>query len=312
MSENWNEEGPYGHPIIATLAGAALLLIAALLGPRFAAPLPLPALLIGGAAAGLVLWVIGFIATTRHAGLVWKLGSLVLLIGAGVGAGLIAHGQFQTTSRADASSFAEIDLAPDGSVKLPAGIAGRGPVSALYADAVQADIAASRAFTDALAKFGAASLSSPYLLQQNPHPIEDCAALDEVRALAVAQSSKRLARRAAMAQAIGSASLPIRAKQGITQIVGDPKSDPLLANQQAALDATAGLCALLAHKTWFNANAYFDFRNGADMAAFKAIGERRRALAAEEDAINAAAKTRILAGRDQVRDALSRSIYTKE
>ncbi|MDG2533409.1 hypothetical protein P6144_07120 [Sphingomonas sp. HITSZ_GF] len=312
MSEHWEEEGPYGHPLIATLAGGALLVLAALIGPRIAAPLPLPALLIGGAAAGLVLWLIGFVATTRHASLVWKLGSLVLLIGAGAGAALIAHGQFQTRSRADASSFAEIELTADGSVILPQGIAGRGPVSALYAEAVQAEAAEKRAFADALTRFGAASLNSPYLLQQNPRPIQDCAAIDDVRALAVSQSAKRLERRAALARAVGSASLPVAAKQGITQIVGDAKADPVLTNQQALLDATAQLCTLLARKTWVNANAYFGFPNGADMAAFKAINARRQALSGDADAIDAAAKTRILAGREQVRDALSHSIYTKE
>lgn len=312
MAEHWNEEGPRGHPLIATLAGGALLLLAALLGPRFASPLPLPALLVGGAAAGVVLWLIGLVATTRHAGLVWKLGSLVVLIGAGLGAALIAHGQFQIRSRADASSFAEIELAPDGSVMLPAGIAGRGQVSALYAEAVQADAAEARAFNDALAKFGAASLNSPYLLQQNPKPIQDCAAIENVRALAVAQSAKKLERRAALRRAIGSASLPVSAKQGIAQIVGDAKTDPMLANRQAMLDATAELCKLLARKSWVNANAYFGFASGADGAAFKAIQARRQTLAADADAIDAAAKARILAGREQVRGALSHSIYEKE
>jgi hypothetical protein len=312
MSEHWEEEGRVGHPLIATLAGAAVLVIAALVGPRMASPLPLPALLIGGAAAGLVLWLVGFLATTRHASLLWKFGSLVLLIGAGAGAALVAHGQFQTRSRADASSFAEIDIASDGSIVLPQGIAGRGPVSALYADAVQADAAEKRAFGDALATFGAPSLNSPYLLAQNPKPIQDCAALDNVRALAVAQSAKRLDRRGALARAIGSASLPIAAKRGINQIVGDAKADPVLANQQALLDATGELCTLLARKTWFNADAYFGFRSGADMAAFKAIGVKRAALAKDADAIDAAAKARVLAGRDVVRDALSHSIYTKE
>jgi hypothetical protein len=312
MPEHWEEEGRFGHPLIATLAGGAVLVLAALLGPRFASPLPLPALLIGGAASGLVLWLIGFVVTTRHANLLWKLGSLVLLIGAGAGAAMVAHGQFQTRSRADASSFAEIDLAPDGSVMLPQGISGRGPVSALYADAVQAETADKRAFSDALAKFGAASLNSPYLLAQNPKPIQDCAALDDVRALAVAQSAKRLDRRATLGRAVGSASLPVAAKQGIGQIVGDAKNDPILANQQALLDETAQLCTLLARKTWFNADAYFGFHSGSDMATFKAIGVKRVALSAEADAIDRAARARILAGREQVRDSLSHSIYTKE
>src|SRR5436305_8757377 len=39
MSDNWDEEGPHGHPLIATLAGGAVLVLAALLGPRFGSPL---------------------------------------------------------------------------------------------------------------------------------------------------------------------------------------------------------------------------------------------------------------------------------
>ncbi|MDQ0248867.1 hypothetical protein J2W22_000914 [Sphingomonas kyeonggiensis] len=312
MPDHWEEGGRDGHPLIATLAGAAVLVLAALLGPRFATPLPLPALLIGGAAAGLVLWLIGFAITTRHASLAWKLGSLVLLIGAGAGAAAIAHGQFQTQSRADASSFAEIELAPDGAVILPAGVRTRGPVSQLYADAVQADAAAARAFLDAQGKFGMGALTSPYLLQQNPHAIGNCGEIEQLRALAAEQSLARTARRSALAEAIGSASLPKAAKLGIARIAGDTKEDALLANQQAMLDATAELCTLLARRSWYNDNGYFGFHSGADAAAFTANKAKRQTLAEQADAVAAAAKTRILDGREQVRDALSRSIYTKD
>lgn len=312
MSEHWEEEGRFGHPLIATLAGAAILVLAALAGPRFATPLPLPALLIGGAAAGLVLWLIGFVITTRHAKLLWKLGSLVVLIGAGLGAATIAHSQFETRSRADASTFAEIELAPDGSVILPFGAAGRGPVSALYVGAVQAEADDKRDYNSSLAAFGVTALNSPYLLKQNPHAIENCGKLDEILKLATAQSAKRLERRAALAQAIGSATLPKAAKQGITEIVGEGKDDQLLANQRALLETTGEICRLLARKTWENINGYFGFRNPGDIATLKAIEPKRAALSREADAMELATRQRIAAGREKVRDALSRSIYDKE
>lgn len=312
MSDNWDEEGPHGHPLIATLAGGAVLVLAALLGPRFGSPLPFPALLIGGAAAGLVLWLIGFLATTHRANLGWKLGSLALLIGAGAGAAAIAHGQFQTQSRADASSFAEIELAADGTPLLPAGAAARGPVSRLYAEALQADVAAQRALGGALDKFGAGALNSPYLLQQNPHAIGNCKEIAPIRALVAEQDLARMARRKALAETIGSASLPKAAKLGIARIVGDAAADPLPASQQAMLDATAELCTLLARRSWYNANGYFGFRSGADAAAFAALGARRQAIAEQAGAIDRDARARVTAGRDEVRDALSRSIYARD
>lgn len=310
MSDEWDREGPYGHPVVATLTGVAILVLAAVLGPHFSEPLPLPALLIGGAAAGLVLWLIGFLATTRHASLLWKLGSLLLLLAAGLGAAAIAHGQFQTRSRADASSFADLELGTDGTPTLPAGAASRGPVSRLYVTSVQADLAATRAYGEALGKFGAGALTSPYMLQQSPQVLAHCGDIEGVRALATEQSLARLARRKALAEAIGSASLPKAAKLGIARIAGEAKTDPLLANQQAMLDATAELCTLLARKSWYNANGYFGFSSGADAATFKALSAKRQEIAKEAETIDRAGRARITAGRDEVRTALSRSIYT--
>ncbi len=312
MSEQWDQEGPYGHPVVATLVGAAILVLAAVVLPHFCEPKPLPALLVGGAAAGLVLWLIGFAITTRHAGLGWKLGSLALLVGAGAGAALIAHGQFQTRSRADASSFAEMELTPMGTVVMPRGIAERGPISALYAKAMQAEKDDKLSFNVALNLFGVTALNSPYLLKQNPKAIENCGKLDSILELAGQQSAKRLERRAELTRAIGSAALPRTAKQGILQIVGDSKSDPVIANQRAMLETTSEICKLLARKTWENVNGYFGFRNAADIATLERIEAKRKALSKEADNLQEAERQRILTGRETVREALSRSIYAKE
>ncbi len=303
---------PQGHPLIATLAGAALLMLAALIGPHLIAQQPLAHLLVGGAALGLGLWLVALLVSVRRAPIVWILGSLVLLVAAGLGAGLIAHGQYQTGARADASSFAEIEFAPDGAPQLPAGIAGRGPISRLYAEKVQAEAAEQREFAAALGQFGIGNLNSPYLLSQDAHAIANCAAIDAIKATAQSQADKRAARNAVLARAIAAASLPDDAKQGIAALAGaqpGTRGDPLLANQQAMLDASKTLCTLLARRTWFNDGGFFGFRNGADKAAFDAIGKRRQAIAAEGDALTKAERARLVEGRDAVRDALSRSIY---
>jgi hypothetical protein len=307
--DDWNEEAPRANPLLATLAGIAVLIAAAILGPLVAPQQPLNSLLLAGAGLALLVWLVGLVVTLRRAPLLWSVGSLVVLLAAGVGAGLVTHGQYQTRARADASSFAEIELAPDGRPLLPGGIAGRGPISALYAQAVQADMTEQRQLGEALGKFGLASLNSPYLLEQNPHAIADCGALDAIDGVIAQQASRRAERSAALDRAIARASLPDAAKRGIAAIAVEPAGDPLRANQQAMLAAARELCTLLAKRSWFNAMGYFGFRNPADKAAHAALQRRLQAAAAEGDALARARRDRIGQGRDQVRDVLSRSIY---
>lgn len=307
--DDWSIAPPRGHPVIAMLAGGAVLVLAALLGPRLLGQQPMPALLMGGAALGLVLWILAWALTVRRSAALWQLGSLALLVAAGIGAGLVAHGQYQTRARADASSFAELELGPDGTPRLPSDAVARGPISRLFAESVQANANEQRDLAAALGKFGLAALNSPYLLAQNPHAIEHCGDLADIRTLAEDQARHRAERTAALRRAIGVANLPAQAKRGIAMMVAAPGGDPLLANQKAMLEATGELCALLKKRGWFNDGGYFGFRSAADRAAFDALKRKRQAIARETDAIDKVARERIAAGRETVRDALSRSIY---
>ncbi len=301
----------YGHPVIATLAGIAVLVIAALIVPMLAAQQPMTTLLGAGATAGLLLWVIGFVATTRHAGAGWRLGSLAILLAAGAGAGLIAHGQYQARARADASSFAEIELGTDGAPQLPSGVTGRGPISRLYARNVKSDAEDVRDFNTALAKLGLAAMTSPYLLQQDSRAIQNCAAIGQVSNIAEIQHRNRRQREAALAAAIDRASLPASARRGIATVaIGVNENDNQLANRRAMLDAASELCTLLARRSWYNDGGLFGFRSSGDAAAFEASKQRRLRIASEGEALVRAARDRITAGREQVRTASSRSIYT--
>jgi hypothetical protein len=306
---------PHDHPVIAILAGCAVLVLAAVIGPRLVPQQPYAALLGGGIALGVLLWAIGFVATVRLSPIAWKAGSLAILAGAGVIAGLVAHGQYQTRARADASSFAEVEFGPQGAPQMPADASARGPISQLFGVSLQADAVAQRDYAAALGKFGAGALNSPYLLQQDPRAIGHCGEIESVRTLAREQSAARTERKEAMRHAIDATNLSGQAKRGIAIMAGIDAAagkDAALANQLAILDATGELCTLLARRGWYNEGGYFGFNSGADKARFDALGTRRKTLAAETAQIARAATDKMQQGRDLVRDALSRSIFAPQ
>jgi hypothetical protein len=315
-TEATGAQAPHDHPVLAILAGCAVLVIAAVAGPRLIAQQPYASLLIGGIALGVVLWLIGLVATVRHSPMAWKLGSLAMLAAAGAIAGLVAHGQYQTRARADASSFAEVEFGPQGVPQLPGDAATRGPISQLFVASVQADAQAPRDYAAALGKFGAGGLNGPYLLQQDPRAIGHCGEIEGVATLARAQSAARSERREKLRHAIDAATLSSQAKRGIAVMtdtdVATGKDDAVLANQLAMLSATGELCTLLSRHSWFNQGGLFGFDNGGDKARFEALNARRKALAGETARIAREATAKMQLGRDQVRDALSRSIFAPE
>ncbi len=315
-AEQAGTHAPQDHPVIAVLAGCAVLVLAAVIGPRLAPQQPYATLVIGGAALAVLLWAIGFVVTIRRSPLTWKLGSLAILAVAGVATGLVAHGQYQTRARADASSFAEVEFGPQGAPQLPGDASARGPISRLFVEGAQANASEQRDYAAALGKFGAGALTSPYLLQQDPRAIGHCGEIESVRTLARQQSDTRAGRREKLRHAIDAATLSGQAKQGIAIMTGTDaaagKDDTLLANQLAMLDATGELCKLLARHGWYNDNAYFGFNNAGDKARFDALAARRKDLAGETARIERAATERMQQGRDQVRDVLSRSIFVPE
>ncbi|WP_029936979.1 hypothetical protein [Sphingomonas sp. UNC305MFCol5.2] len=302
---------PYDHPVIATLAGLAVLVIGALLVPRFLPRQSLGLLFGGGVALALMLWAIGFALTTRYSTIAWKSGSLALLGLGGIGAAMIAHAQYETLSRADASSFAEVEFGPGGAALVPAGAAARGPLSRLFVESVTADTQAQRDFGTAFGRLGVANLTSPYLLGQDPRVLSQCAAIADLQTLARSQAAARDQRAKAVAQALFAANLPAKAKEGIAVMAGPAASagDPLLTNQLAMVGATSDLCELLAKRGWFNNGGYFGFRSGTDEARFRALSKRRMELAGETARIERATQERMAAGREAVRDVLSRSIF---
>lgn len=299
-------QGPHDHPVIAALAGCAVLVLAAILGPMLLAPPPLSTLLAAGAGFGVVLWAIGYLVTIRHASWGWKLGSLAILAGAGAAAGWIAHGQYQARARADASSFAEIEYLPGGALVLPRGAAARGSLSRLFAESVAADAQERRDFGDALGKFAPKDLTSPYLLARNAGLLGRCSELGAIKAMARTHSRQRADRRATLERAVAASALPEDLRGGIAIMAGAAgEQDALLANQLATLDATGELCALLARRGWRDQGGDFAFASAADKARFDALAVRRLQLAGEAERIERAETARSKQGQEMVRAALS-------
>lgn len=315
-TEETGAHAPHDHPVIAVLAGCAVLVLAAVIGPRLVPQQPYAILLGGGVALGVLLWAIGFVATVRLSPIAWKAGSLAILASAGVIAGLVAHGQYQTRARADASSFAEVEFGPQGAPQMPGDASARGPISQLFATSIQADALAQRDYAAALGKFGAGALNSPYLLQQDPRAIGHCGEIEAIRTLARNQSAARQERHAAIEKASIATNLSPEAKSGIWMMVGEPLAhdaeESQLSNQLATLDATEELCKLLARRSWYNEGGFFGFNNGSDKAHFDALTVRRKTLATETAQVARAATERMQKGRDQVRDALSHSIFAPQ
>jgi hypothetical protein len=309
--EEGGRQTPYDHPVIATLAGAATLMLGALLAPRFVAQQPLGMLIGAGVGLALLLWAVGFVVTTRYSTLPWKLGSLAVLVLAGAGVALVAHGQYETLSRADASSFAEVEFGPGGAVKLPAGVTARGPLSKRFAEGVATDAQEQRDFGTAFGRLGVANLTSPYLLEQDPKALSQCDAVQAMATLARSQATARLQRSQAMIEALDKANLPAKAREGIAIMAGPPAGapDPRLDNQLAMVGATSELCTLLAQRGWFNNGGYFGFRSGADETRFRTLSKARMELTGQVEAIERGSQERMAQGRDMVRDVLSKSIF---
>jgi len=303
---------PVSLPLLATLAGVALLVLAAIAAPLLLPPQPLAVLIGAGIALGAMLWLVVLLAVLRGAGLGWRAGSAAVLMATGAAAGLVTNGQFQSRARADASSFADVEPTADGTLRFPGDAAGRGPISRRFAAVAAAETAAQQRYGEGLTRLGAAALNSPYLLTQDPRAISNCAAFAGLRGETERAGTAQTAERRALRQAIADARLPESAKHGIARMAGADGEDPRQANRLAMLDATQQLCQLLARRGWYNLGGLFGFRAPADEAAFRKLQATRQQLAADAEQLNRSERDRMLEGREAVRDALSQSVFVSQ
>lgn len=296
----------FGWPLLLTLSGCLALILAAAFAPNLLPRLDLGTMVLVGAGAGLGWWLLVLLAGSRTRQWLVVGVALLLLPAAGALAGLGAGRIHVARSAEDGRTFAELDIAADGKPSVPGVAAGRGVASAAYLAAIREVDADARAYADAMGKFNLGVLSSPYLLQQAPQILSDCASISSLEQLAQDQSKRARERTTRLVEAVERSELPADAKPGAQKIVTAGDEDAMLANRIEIIRASRAQCELLARRSWHNASGYFGFSSGGDRAQFGVATKRLLEAAGETEALQRAAKAQRTAGREQVREALMR------
>ena len=295
-----------GAALVALLGGCALLVVAAIAAPQLLPPWPTATLAGGGAALGLILWLVALPAGLRHAAPAWKVGGLALLVAAGALAGLMASRTSSATGVRDASSFAEAELTPNGTVVLPRGAPERGPVSRLYADTL-AEAARDRdAHGGERGALNLPTLNSPYLLNRDPGVLGRCAEIASLKQRGTHFAARETERAAKLGAAIDASALPEALRGGMRMMAVSEATAQLLAQDHAGLDIAEARCRLLARRSWSDEGGYFAFRSPADLAQFRTLNARAQAVADEQGKLQRAERERMARGQEIVRDILSR------
>lgn len=296
----------YGWPLLVALLGCLALILAAAFAPSLLPRLDLSTMVLAGAGAGLVLWLLVLLAGSRTRQWLVVGVALLALPATGALAGLGAGRIHVARSAEDARTFAELDIAADGKPSVPGAAADRGTASAAYLAAIREADKDDRAWGEALVELNLGVLSSPFLLQQAPQILSDCASISSLEPIAQKHGERARARAARLAGAIDSSELPADAKPGARAVVTAGDADAIEANRMELIRASRAQCELLARRTWHNAAGYFGFSNAGDRAQFARTTARVIEAAGGAEALQRAAKEQRIAGREQVREALMR------
>ncbi len=124
--------------------------------------------------------------------------------------------------------------------------------------------------------------------------------------VAEANSRRRGERAARLSDAVAASELSMPAKDGVRMIVVPEAADAILANEIETIRAAREQCDLLARRTWNNSGGYVGFINSGDWTKFRKITARRLRAAEELGRLQRAETERSTAGREMVREELSR------
>lgn len=296
----------FGWPLLLALIGCLALILAAAFTPRLLPRLDLGTMVLAGIGAGLAWWLLVLLVAGRTRQWLVAGIALVVLPATGALAGFGAGRIYVARSAEDGRTFAELDIAADGKPSVPGAAAERGVASAAYLAAIREADKDLRDYADAMGKFNLGVLSSPYLLQQAPQVLSDCASISTLEKVAQDQSKRAHDRKARLIEAVDGSELPAGAKPGARAIVTAGDEDAMLASRIEIIRASRAQCELLARRTWHNAAGYFGFSNGGDRAQFGATTKRLLEAAGKTEALQRVAKDQRTAGREQVREALMR------
>lgn len=310
--DSWDDEddGPSGHPLIATIVGTVLILLSVRGGHEApAGGTDLLAYMFGRVVGGAALiWALAYFITIRHAGIGWKVGSFLIFLLASAIAAFAAVGQDYRSVREDMRLISEIQFLENGDVEMPGDPAKRGPVARLvidYLDGVNAD---ARAMEAKLVATGVGKLADPDALKRDPAVLSDCGKIAEAKTTVAATLASGKARTAALGARIDTLDAPADVRDGLRQGILRAESNAALERQYKLLDdlidSQRAICTVLARRHWQPSQGKFLFTSRADLEAFQMHSGHVVVLSGEAQQIRAEQLEQVRRAQRQMQSAL--------
>jgi hypothetical protein len=308
---DWDELADRGQPLLATIVGAAVLLIVTLTGRVAAGWQEGTAYRLGYAAGGaLAIWLIVYLVTLRQARPLWKLGSLAALFAVALAAGTLRlHPSepampIRADTRDTARQMEQVLANPD---RPPARVeAGRGPISQMSAAILNGALADRSAFEAEAEAAGFNQLLGDAPIAHSSAVLDRCEALGGLAARAHHYGERLQVHRDA-ARRIGEAAvrdgrLPASFLTGFMAGAGrDSDNYRRMWALTAELAAAAvPLCRILARRSWTLERNSFVFDNDRDLRGYNVRLARIHALNAELQRLQSAAQARARAQVDRM------------
>lgn len=307
--DDWDElDRPDSFPFSAAIAGSLVLVAAGLfVQPRFAS-LPFWQTLLAALGLAVLLWLIAFVVTVRHASLAWKLGSLAMLIGVAATTAFTGMVLANMRLREDMRTIAEFRMRPDGQPDFARGAEARGPISRLYIGFIRGSVEDRQRFDKAALQLGVDLLGDPIGLTRTPGVLGKCDEIAGLRKLAAEVSQSQLKRFRDFVAGIEALDTPADFKAGMREAFKrndtEKQQAKLLAAQDAMLDQTQAMCKVLARRNWTPQYRMFMFTSAGDLAEFNRLGVKRDAAVAQLREVELEGQQRMERGQRKLRKSL--------
>ena len=310
--ERWvaQQDRPDGHPIIATAIGAIALIIGIVASPR-----PYPgmgdAALVGGAAlVALLVWGVAFAITIRHSSILWKVGSLLLLLLiAALGASVSIRQARMEAFRKDLTALTEIRMTADGKLELPKD-SDRGTFSRISITYLKAMSDEAKARDMALTALGLDRIANVQAILREPSLLRDCDRFPRNRSIVDDAGTRMQGYIDSMIRDIRASDIPEDIRAEMLRGFDIDKAQLQLAASTALsreqLEVGGKLCAILARRHWTAQGANFVFASTADMNSYNGHIDRWNEMFRRAQTIQAEGRASMAAGQQQIRDSLRR------
>jgi len=310
---DWDALADRGHPVLATVIGAATLLIVTLTGRYATGWQEGIAYRLGYATGGaLAIWLVAYLVTLRKARPLWRLTSFVALFAVALAAGTLRlrppdrtviplYADSRDTARQIEQVIARPDQPPDRVA------AGRGPISQMSAAILNGVLEDRRAFEAEAEAAGLNQVIGDSAITRSSAVLDRCEALGGLAARAHHYGARWQVHRDA-ARRIGDAAvrdgrLPAGFLDGfMASAESDSRNYMRIWTLTADTVSTAvPLCRILARRRWTLEGGRFMFASNGDFRDYDLHFTRLTALNAELDRLQRAAQNRARASIARMR-----------